>query len=236
MPFLQDLKTGIRAVQLELEDARRTKRSTFEAESKLLALNEVWFYVKGGSWHSKPDSVARLVDLIELDRDTACKKYNMTVSNVNTALWRANTSLEEKFGVNLISDILAGNVNTAMLEFRCKSGTLLSDSAFMKEAGELLPKPEGDTPYKLSDCLQEAKLLAFYSRAMLAKRFDAVDKDKLAYLVYLLNTYNSSLDVEQRALYHVVCGDASPSSLENVKNPLNPVYADELKDKKVDID
>ena len=236
MPFLQDLKTGILAAQLELDDNRRTGKSTFDAESKLLALNEVWTYVKGGAWHSKPDSVARIIDLVELDRKAACEKYGMTVNNVNTALWRANTILENKFGTELISRILAGDINKSMLEFRCKSGTLLSDGVFLKEAGELLPKPDGSIPYKLSDCISEAKLLAFYSREMLNKRFGAIDKQKLAYLVYLLNTYNSALDVEQRALYHVVCGDVNANSLDGVVNPLNSVYFDELRDKKVEIE
>lgn len=226
MVFLQDLKTGLKTAQLELDNAKRTNKDTFLAESKVLALTEIWNYIKSGVWYSNPATVEKVVALVENNKKDVMAKYGITESHCNTILWRANDCLAKKFPNNIVTRVLQGDINSAMLEFRCQSGTLLSRGAFLQEANELLPAPDDSVPFKLGDCVNEAKLLSFYSRAVMLKRFGAVDKQKLAYLVHLLNTYNSALEVEQRALYHVINGDASANTLSEVNNPLNPVYSD----------
>lgn len=222
MPFLQDLKSALSAVALEVEDARASKVNCFLAESKLLALKEVWYYVKEGSWTARKDFADRIVYLIEHGSKVALAEKKFTdQKHINTVLNRANSTLEKKINPNLIKRILSGDITAAMLEFRCSSGSLLASSAFLSEVAELLPKGTDEHRYDLGDCINEAKFLAFYSRAVLDKRLAALDQDKLAYLVHILNTYDTQLLAEQQALYKVLSGEVSAETLKAV----NPVFS-----------
>lgn len=220
MAFLQELRSGLMAVTIEYNTLSAKGEDTFVAEAKYSALSEVWAWVKEGSWSKNADFVARVIVLLEQGTDKAMNTLGLkNKSHANTLVWRANTILEEKMGVGVVTKILAGQVDEAMLEFRLKTGKSLSEQAFVAEVKNMLPDGDSSTIYDLKDCLDEAKFLATYSRAWVTKRFNAVDKKKLAYLVYLLNGYDSQLLPEQQALIRFVNGDIKATELTNVVNP-----------------
>lgn len=225
MAFLQELRTGINVVIMEIDDLNRQGGDLTTANAKYSALMEIWGWVKSGSWSPRSDFVHRILVLITKDRDAAISELGLTdINHANTLLYRANATLEKTIGTDIINSILSGDVHEAMTKFRLKTGTTLSDTLFLSDLKAVLPEPASGNRYKLGDCTTEAKFLAFYSRAVLEKRFGSLDKDKLAYLVYLLNTYDPSLLCESAALSRVVTGDASIESLKTVTNPTNSVY------------
>lgn len=225
MAFLQDLRSALLTVTSEYNTTKAMGGDLSEIGTKLHALSEIWAYIKGGTWAETSEQCHRTLVLLTKDRQTAIKELNLTSANhANTLLWRANTRLEKKFGEDLIIRILSGDIEESMTAFRRASGTLLSEGTFLSEAFAALPDDDGSVPFRLQDCMNEVKFLAFYSKAYLEKRLAALDTQKLAYLVYLLNSYNEALIPEQNALYRVLTGEASASSLEGIVNPLNPVY------------
>ena len=228
MAFLQELKTALSAVATEYNDVVARGGDSTDVKARLNALSEVWHYVKSGVWSSDEDNAHRVLTLLLKSRAEAMEELEITnFSHANTILWRANKNFEKMFGTSLISDILAGNIDDAMTRFRIESHTLLSDDAFLAEVHTRLPEGDASVPYLLSDCLNEVKFLAFYSKAYLDKRLGALDSQKLSYVMHLLNTYSSTLAPEQAALYKVISGEAKPDILTEITNPLNPLYKTE---------
>lgn len=225
MAFLQELRSAINTALLELNNVKDVGGDDTEPSAKYTALLEIWNWVLSGAWSPHKDFVTRVICLITNDRDTAIKELGLTsVNHANTLLYRANAALEKQVGSGIVKSILAGDINSAMLQFRLKTGTTLSDTAFMQDVRVSLPEASGSTRYKLGDCVKEAKFLAFYSKALLEKRLASLDMGKLAYLVYLLDTYDPALLSEAAVLSKVVSGEVSAESLVSVTNPTNEVY------------
>lgn len=225
MAFLQELRSAVNTALFELNNARDRGEDITLPNAKYTALTEIWDWVLTGAWSTHKEFVSRVVCLLTTDRDAAIKQLGLTgINHANTLLYRANTTLEAEIGSDIIRGILAGELDTAMLQFRLKTGTTLSGSSFMKDVRDALPEASGATRYKLGDCVKEAKFLAFYSKALLEKRLATVDMSKLAYLVYLLDTYEPALLSESAALSKVVTGETSADSLVAITNPTNEAY------------
>ena len=225
MAFLQELRSAINTAVYEVNNATDTGVDVSLPRAKFNALNEIWDWVLSGDWSVHKDFVSRIICLLTKDRDVAIAELGLTgVNHANTLLYRANSALEAQVGSDIINSILAGDVDAAMLKFRVKTGTTLSGTSFMQDVHEKLPQANGSVRYKLGDCIKEAKFLAFYSKALLEKRMGAIDMGKLAYLVYLLDTYDPALLCESAALSKVVEGRAPADSLTSVENPTNAAY------------
>ena len=216
--ILQDLKTAITTAALELDTARRAKADTWVPESKYKALAEIWAYVKSGVWCPNEEMADKVVYITEHGKQAAVnKKIISNLHHGTVTMIRANEYLSRKIDPQWISDILQGNINDTMLKFRIGTGYLLASSTFVQEVADLLPEGTDEPEYALEDCLTEIKFLAFYSRPILEKRYNAVDKAKLAYLVHLLNTYDDNKRLEQEGLYRVLNGEATADSLKSNK-------------------
>ena len=216
--ILQDLKTAITTAALELETAKRNKTDTWLADSKYKALSEIWAYVRSGVWYPREGMADKVAFIVEHGKKMAVEKKVITNLHHGTVtMLRANEYLARKIEPSWISDILQGNINDTMLKFRLSTGYLLASSAFVQEVADMLPEGTPDPEYALEDCLTEIKFLAFYSRPILEKRFNSVNKDRLAYLVHLLNSYDPNKRLEQESLYRVLNGEASADSVKSNK-------------------
>lgn len=226
MAFLTELRTGISSLMIDIDGKRAMNEDCSASETKLTALIEVWNWVKSGDWTKHKDFASRAVCLATKSKEVAIKELGLSnLNHANTILYRANTTLEQIVGTSLITKILAGEVTEAMHLFHMKTGTTLSEVSFMKDVRDELPTPDGGTRYRLSDCLKEAKFLSFYSKEVLKKRLSVLDRRKLAYLVYLLDTYDSALANESLALNRVVSGEVNADYLTSITNPLNEAYS-----------
>lgn len=201
---------------------QKKKENLALIKTRLNGLGEIWAYVQAGTWSTNKDFVQRIVYLTENDRKTAIRDLGLSGDNhANTLFYRANKILTEKFGSSLIKDILGTDPEPALLKFRLQAGISLSETCFVQEARDLLPIASKTPAYKLSDCVTEAKFLAFYSKAVLDKRFAALDKDKLAYLLFVISTPDSSYSSDQLLMAKILNGECSASVLsETISNPL----------------
>lgn len=216
--ILQDLKTAITTTALELDMAKRNKTDTWVPESKYKALSEIWAYVKSGVWCPREGMVDKIVYIVEHGKPLAVE--NKIITNLHhgtVTMIRANEYLSRKIEPSWITDILQGNIHDTMLKFRLATGYLLASSTFVQEVADILPEGTATPEYKLEDCITEIKFLAFYSRPILEKRFNAINKDRLAYLVHLLNSYDDNTRLEQESLYRVLNGEVSVDSLKSNK-------------------
>lgn len=216
--ILQNLRTAITTAALELDTAKREKADTWEAESKYKALSEIWAYVRSGVWSPREETARKAVFILEHGRDIAIQKGIVKSAHSSVVLLgRANEYIGRKIEAQWIDDILQGNIHDTMLKFRLATGYLLASNAFVQEVSNLLPEGSSEPEYTLEECLTEIKFLAFYSRPILEKRFNSVDKDRLAYLVHLLNSYDPNKRLEQEGLYRVLNGEATADSLKSNK-------------------
>lgn len=217
-----DVTIGLRSEEAKAKALEKQKADLSLLKTRVNGLGEVWSYIQSGTWSTKKDFVQRVIYLTEHDRKTAIQNLGLSGDNhANTLFYRANKILSEKFGSDLIRNILGVNPEQAILQFRSRAGIVLSDTCFVQEAKELLPLPDNNIAFRLSDCVNEAKFLAFYSKAVLSKRFAALDKQKLAYLLFLLTTAESDYSSQQVLLAKIVNGECSANVLTEVlDNPL----------------
>lgn len=116
---------------------------------------------------------------------------NVDVESLRTSVWYANVQLKKLLGENILDKVRAGE----------EIAEELIDFAIAHPDDILLPQVEGFIPsyqyrrYELRDCEQELKFLRFYSYYALKRNVQKMDKNKMAYIHYLLE-YPSDADVE----------------------------------------
>lgn len=217
-----DVTLGLRSDESKAKALEKQKADLSLLKTRVNGLGEIWAYIQSGAWSVKKDFVQRVIYLTEHDRKTAIQNLGLSGDNhANTLFYRANKILSEKFGSDLIKNVLGTNPEQAILQFRSRAGIVLSDTCFVQEAKEMLPLPDNNTAYSLSECINEAKFLSFYSKAVLSKRFAALDKQKLAYLLFILTTAESDYSSYQTLLAKIINGECSANVLsEIIDNPL----------------
>ena len=170
-------------------------RETILLDAKDL-LEEIIAYLKSYKWLYKKGSKEKIQVYLEsgYDYEVLCEKCNITYDNAKSSVAWAGSQFKKKIGENTIKLIKEGYIDEARSAFYAKSGQVTVESYITPSGLEILPSPKFDI-YSLESCKTELQILRLISKATFKKYEDLMDKDKMAYLLWLLEGSSRKSDL-----------------------------------------
>lgn len=173
-------------------------------ESKML-LEEIIIYLKSYKWLYKKNSKEKMRIFLEsgYDYSVLCKEYNITYQNAKAAVNWAGSQFKKKIGENTISLIKDGYINEARSAFYVNSGQVTIETYITQSGLEILPEAKFEV-YSLYDCKTELEILKFISKVFMKKCEMLIDKDKMGYVLWLLEGSSKKCDIYRPFLQAVL--------------------------------
>ncbi len=189
--IIQDLKSCGNITQKRLKELTSTGIfDTAELEllrRKIAALHELQHYVQYGDWTRKTSREKYLALFIsKFDYKLIAERYNTTRESLDVFAARQNKRLKGTIG-EALRLIEQNRVEEGLDCFYAKTGEFSIGELDYKVL-ELLPEKSQKDSFLVSDCAEEVKILRSLMRSNIQKRLNGADRDKLSYLVFLLNT------------------------------------------------
>ncbi len=182
----KDIKGCLEELNYALEGTTE-QDDRLKIKKQLKLLNMVSDYVESCEWLVKADSKERMQYIIASNYDYKVVRANLELSEkeLKNFMHYATKRLKTKIGSNTVDLIMTGKLNMAMVQFKSLTGTLSIDKLVRKDALDELP-PLKFKPVSLTECEDEIRFLFDNSAEVLKKRVAGLDKDKMAFIRYIL--------------------------------------------------
>lgn len=137
-----------------------------------------------------------------IEYEEKCEKvYNTAKVSISYA----NQKLIDKVGRNTIELILEGRIEEARATFYFRTGQLKLRNFILDSALAEVPDAEYMT-INIDECEKELLFLRYYSQTLLEARAEDLDKDKLAYLRYIIEGDNPKLSETRLIILETIKG------------------------------
>lgn len=186
------------------QDNATTDNSAYldEIMQRQAILLQIRDYIKSGVWYKRSDSVNRVLYGVKYGISKASEEYACSAGCMRVSLSVASTRLYSLIGKNTIQLALNGDYSTALFQFQKGVGLFKSDKVLLTGVASILKNEVPSvqlTECVLTDCKAELKFLKTYTKEGILQKLQLIDKDKL---IYLLSLLDSEADTrEQRLLY-----------------------------------
>ena len=166
---------------------------------KLSALLELKKYYLEGDW-TRESSREKYIALVRSDYDykLIAKRYDTDRACLDVFASRQEKRLKHTIG-GALDLIEAGYIEEGLARFYADSGTL-SKQEFTYSMRDLLPAAEKKDSLTVSDCPEEVEVLRSICRSNVQEWLSDADFDKLAYLMFLLETDDHAYQQQKREL------------------------------------
>ena len=184
----------------EFEQAQKKDSSEYAALSRKMAvLSEIQGYIYHGDW-TRESSREKYIALVRSKGDykLIAERYQTTRESLDVFATRQDKRLKRTIGSALVL-IEAGRIEEGLARFYADSGTL-SKQEFTYSMRDLLPKAEKKDSFTVSDCPDEVDILRSICRSNMQEWLSDADFDKLAYLMFLLETDDPAYQMQKREL------------------------------------
>lgn len=185
------LEEGIESVKAEITEL--CKQDTVDTELmstlklKQKALLEIKDYVNSLEWLTKKPAKERMKVFLAAKGDykAASEELHDSLGSMYVFVTNATKRLKQKIGENTIELILNGDVKIGLVQFYTLTGKYAKEAILMGEVLDKLPQGRLEF-YDLTDCKNELRFFYEYSKAIMDKRYAALDEQKLALVMYVL--------------------------------------------------
>lgn len=223
MLIFKQLENAILSVNQNIRSLEKNSEQSVELVQyeikKLECLTLILKYVRSYKW-AKHTALKHRVDTFlknNYDYNKACIQLGISKSNLEKSISYANKVLKNKIGTNTIKMILADNLYEGILNFRRSTNSINIYNLFPDNILNLLPEaPSSPLPFKLNECIQEVEFLYSITKSNLAKEINSKNKDKLAYLLYLLSSNNSFYLSDQSTLFKLMLGNIDLAQFKSI--------------------
>ena len=184
----------------ELEQAQKKDSSEYAALSRKMAvLSEIQEYLFHGDW-TRESSREKYIALVrsKWDYKLIAERYQTTRESLDVFASRQDKRLQCTIG-GALDLIEIGYIEEGLARFYADSGTL-SKQGFTYSMRDLLPPAEKKDSFTVSDCYDEMKILRSIRRSNINEWLNHADRDKLAYLMFLLETDDPAYRQQKREL------------------------------------
>ena len=157
-------------------------------QNKKELLGELIDYVNSMKWLSRTQAKKKISFFIKsgYDYDVFCDEFNISYESAKNSVKWASKQLKSKIGEDTLQLIRNGYIEEARLAFYTGSGQISRESLFLSDMVDSLPESKYSAAYDLQDCLTELVFLRKISLSYIEKHAKKVDKNKLAYLLSLI--------------------------------------------------
>ena len=128
------------------------------------------------------------------DYDAFCEHFGIKYQNARSTIRYAGNQFKEKIGENTIALLKLDKIQEAKASFEVASGNIKVKDYLLKEFAEFMPDRKFGV-YKLEDCKEELEILRVMSSIMADYYADIMDKNKMAYLVNLIEGKSRKADM-----------------------------------------
>ena len=184
----------------ELEQAQKKDSPEYEFLSRKKAvLREIQDYLNYGDW-TRESSRKKYNALISSNWDykLIAERYQTTRESLDVFASRQDKRLQRVIG-GALDLIEIGYIEEGLARFYADSGTM-SKQEFTYSMRDLLPKAEKKDSFTVSDCPDEVEVLRSICRSNVKEWLSDADYDKLAYLMFLLETKDPVYQKQKREL------------------------------------
>ena len=184
----------------EFEQAQKKDSSEYAALSRKMAvLSEIQGYIYHGDW-TRESSREKYIALVrsKWDYKLIAERYQTTRESLDVFATRQDKRLQRTIG-GALDLIEIGNIEEGLARFYADSGTL-SKQEFTYSMRDLLPAAEKKDSLTVSDCPEEVEVLRSICRSNVQEWLSDADYEKLAYLMFLLETDDPAYQQQKREL------------------------------------
>ena len=184
----------------ELEQTQKKDSPEYRFLSRKMAvLIDIHEYIYHGNW-TRESSREKYIALIrsKWDYNLIAARYDTSRASLDVFVSRQEKRLKRTIGSALVL-IEIGYIEEGLARFYADSGTL-SKQEFTYSMRDLLPKAEKKDSFTVSDCPDEVKVLRSIRRSNINEWLNHADRDKLAYLIFLLETDDPAYQKQKREL------------------------------------
>lgn len=164
---------------------------------KLDMVNQIKLYIEGLEWLNGSRGTLKQVKYY-ITHNCSYKEtqehFSIEYNALKVKILRASSSLEAKIGVNTLDNLITCNKKSELDEIidsyeeNIKRTVIKTSKLLVKEAGKLLPVAKLNAIDDISECLRELDFLKVYSKAVVEKRFNRLNKMNLATILFILDS------------------------------------------------
>jgi len=209
--LLKELDENLRKLTKELksftgqvyDDKMLLKRKQFTA------LKEIDRFISKYEWVGSEKNVERIKFFRESGYDYSLvrDKFDIGSNALKSFIYRTNQKLEQVVGADTIDMIMSkyDKVAYGIINFRILSKTYKLEDILLPDCYKEFPTPKLDL-YKMYDCKDEIAFCYTYSKAGFENALEQIDKDKLAFLLYISQNSVDKYKEEQKDFIQVIQG------------------------------
>lgn len=184
----------------ELEQAQKKDSPEYEFLSRKKAvLREIQDYLNYGDW-TRQSSREKYIALIrsKWDYKLIAKRYDTDRACLDVFASRQDKRLQRAIG-GALDLIDVGYIEEGLARFYADTGTM-SVKEFTYSMSDLLPAAQKKDSFSVADCSEEVEVLRSIRRSNVQEWLNGADCDKLAYLIFLLETKEPVYQQQKREL------------------------------------
>lgn len=152
-----------------------------------------------------------------LSYEDTCLECNTPYQYLRVFISHQSSLCYDKLGTDIFDYLKGCKPLDAMIEFFSRTGKISVANLIPAEFVTRIPQIKPSDSYKLEDCREELDFLKSLSIIGIQSRLDALDSDKLAYILWLLNSENSRYPEIRKKLWTYIYGK---DEFKNVINDL----------------
>ena len=157
------------------------------------------------------------------DYGVMCELFCITYEQAKNSVHWAATKFENNIGAHTLRLIEQGFLEEARAAFYIGTGKLKIEQMITEQCVDKLPSPQYNS-FSLSECKLELKVLRLISKSTLSTYLEKVNENKMAYIMYLLQSDSKKAALFRPYLIALLTGDLREQDLiemeENIRNGL----------------
>lgn len=186
------------------EDIKNSKNGNIErrfSDNAVLCVKLIWTYMMSCKWHNT-ERTKKLMTYINMKDSVIAEKLKISSNTVRSHKSKYSAALYKRIGGDCFDIIYSGDERKLSLlirKLRCLVDGYEDIHSFVPERiidAVMLTPRESDKVYEINECKKEMMYLARFSMIDMARSFDNLDEDRLAFLLEALMDANPHTDQE----------------------------------------
>jgi hypothetical protein len=139
---------------------------------------------------------------------STASKFGTSVNAIEVFVSYWQKKLREMIGQETVDLILNDDIDTAMVQFRVGTGQNgYSTDLFLAGINQLLPSPKRNQFFLIEECFRELTYFVHFSHFNINNVLHSLDQEKVAHLLFLMNSEDKRFATEREAIWRLLKGD-----------------------------